>query len=323
MNVKIKTIEIMKSKKAILLGLILVLAFPIAAQITSTDAQLRSQESKAAEDGWHAGGVTTVNFSQLYLSNWAAGGENSYSLNGLVSLFASYKKNSLTWDNTLDMGYGFVNQYQSQGYRKTDDKFEFNSKVGYKAFSDFYYSGLLNFKTQFDKGYDYKADPEALNPISKFLAPAYLTAALGLSYQPNRYFSALIAPVTGRMTIVNDENLSSIGAFGVDPGSKTRMEFGGYIRTIYSKNDFKPEFLKNVTLTSKLDLFSNYLDNPQYIDVNWEVLISLKVNRFLSVNLNTNLVYDYDVKFADPDGGEPKDKVQFKELLGVGFSLNF
>ena len=221
------------------------------------------------------------------------------------------------------MGYGFVNQYQTFGHRKTDDKFDFTSKFGYKAFSDFYYSGLVNFKTQFDNGYDYVADPNGQSPISKFLAPAYLTAALGLSYQPNKYFSAFLAPVTGRMTIVNDELLSAAGNFGVNPGEKTRLEFGGYIRTIYSKNDFEAEILRNVTFTSKLDLFSNYLENPQYIDVNWEVLISLKVNKYLSVNLNTNLIYDYDVKFQNAQTGEQESKIQFKELLGVGFSYNF
>ena len=310
------------SKKIILFVLACITMLPMTAQITDPEADLKSKDTKATEEGWRYGGVTNLNFSQLLFKNWSAGGENSYALNGLVSMFASYKKNSLTWDNTLDMGYGFVNQYETNGYRKTDDKFDFTSKVGYKAFADFYYSGLVNFKTQFDNGYDYTADPNAENPISRFMAPAYLTTALGLSYQPNKYFNAFLAPITGRMTIVNDSTLSNAGAFGVDPGNKTRMEFGGYIRTIYSKNDFEAEFLKNVTFTSKLDLFSNYLDNPQNIDVDWEVLIALKVNKFLSVNINTHLKYDDDVRFEQADG-KKIPKVQFKELLGVGFSYNF
>ena len=312
------------SKKIILLGLILAVMLPTAAQVTDPEATLKSTDTKATDDGWHFGGVTNLNFSQLYLSNWAAGGENSYALNGLVSLFASYKKKSLTWDNNLDMGYGFMNQYESElGRRKTDDKFDFTSKVGYKAFSDFYYSGLMNFKTQFDQGLDYKSDPINGEKISDFMAPAYLTAALGLSYQPNKYFNAFLAPFTGRLTIVNDATLTK--KYSLEPGNTTRMEFGGYIRTIYSRNDFEAEFLKNVTLTSKLDLFSNYLDNPQFkkIDVNWEVLIALKVNKYLSVNINTNLVWDYDVKFKQADGITEKEKLQFKELLGVGFSYNF
>lgn len=311
----------MKPTKIILIGLVLAITLPATAQVVDPEKELKSEATKATDEGWRFGGVTTLNFSQLYLSNWAAGGENSYSLNGLVSLFAAYKKNSLTWDNTLDMGYGFMNQYDSPlGRRKTDDKFDFNSKVGYKAFSNFYYSGLLNFKTQFDEGFDYKAEPINGTKISNFMAPAYLTAALGLSYQPNSYFSAFLAPVTGRLTVVNDTTLTT--KYSLDPGEKTRFEFGGYVRTVFSKNDFEADFLRNVTLTSKLDLFSNYLKNPQYIDVSWEVLISLKVNKYLTVNLNTHLLYDYDIKFKDNDGNE-ETRVQFKELLGIGFSYNF
>lgn len=309
------------SKKIILLCLVLAVILPATAQVTDHESTLKSTDTKAADEGWRHGGVTNLNFSQLFLKNWAAGGEDSYALNGLVSLFASYKKNSLTWDNTLDMGYGFLKQKES-GYRKTDDKFDFTSKVGYKAFADFYYSGLLNFKTQFDNGYNYSVDPNRETPTSRFMAPAYLTAALGLNYQPNKYFSAFLAPLTGRLTIVNDSTLSNAGAFGVDPGSMTRVEFGGYIRTIYSKNDFQAEFLKNVTLTSKLDLFSNYLERPQNIDVDWEVLIALKINKYLSVNVNTHLKYDDDVKF-EQENGRKIPKVQFKELLGIGFSYNF
>ena len=150
--------------------------------------------------------------------------------------------------------------------------------------------------------------------ISDFLAPAYLTAALGLSYQPNDYFNVLLAPVTGRMTIVTVDSLRPV--FSVDPDKSTRTEFGGYVRAVFSKNDFKPAWLRNITLTSKLDLFTNYLEEPN-IDVNWEVLIAMKINRFLSVNISTHLIYDEDIIL--PDEG----KVQFKELLGVGLSYNF
>ncbi len=210
----------MKTTKTLLPLFMLLVSISASAQITDHETVLKSTETKAETEGWRFGGVTTLNFSQLYLSNWAAGGENSYALNALGSVFASYKKGLVTWDNTLDMGYGFVNLYQSNGYRKTDDKFDFTSKVGYKAFDNFYYSALVNFKTQFDKGYDYAVDENGENPISNFLAPAYLTVALGLSYQPNQYFSAFLAPVTGRLTIVNDTKLSDEGAFGIDPGKK-------------------------------------------------------------------------------------------------------
>ena len=177
-------------------------------------------------------------------------------------------------------------------------------------------------------GYNYPNDSVK---ISNFLAPAYLLGALGMDYKPNAYFSAFIAPVTARIIIVNDKTLSDAGAFGVDPGKKSKTEFGGYLRLIYTRNNFKSEFLKNVSFTTKVDLFSNYADKPQNIVVNWETLIALKVNKFISANLNTQLLYDDKIKVPSDKNGdgtiEPGEsvgsKIQFKEILGVGLSYNF
>ncbi|MFZ0280519.1 MAG: hypothetical protein WAL29_02625, partial [Bacteroidales bacterium] len=120
-------------------------------------------------------------------------------------------------------------------------------------------------------------------------------------------------------------------AFGVTPGEKIRSEIGGYVRAIYTRNDFKNEFLKNVGFTTKIDLFSNYSENPQNIDISWETLIALKVNKFISVNFNTHLLYDDNIKIPvdrndngiiDPSEA-PGSRTQFKEILGVGFSYKF
>jgi hypothetical protein len=231
------------------------------------------------------------------------------------------------WVNSLDLGYGLLKQGGS-GYMKTDDKFDFLSKYGYEAFKNFYYSVLLNFKTQMAPGYKY---PDKTNKISDLFSPAYLLLALGLDYKPSDHFSAFIAPVTGKITFVTDQKLSDAGAFGVKPGNKSLTEFGGYLRAIYTRNDFKSAFLKNVTFTSKVDLFSNYLEKPQNIVVNWETLIAFKVNKFLSANVNTQLVYDDKIKVPfDRNGngtietGESIGSlIQFKEILGIGFSYNF
>ena len=118
-----------------------------------------------------------------------------------------------------------------------------------------------------------------------------------------------------------DDLLSATGSFGVDPGSKSRSEFGGLVKLLYIKNDI----IKNVNFATNLDLFSNYLENPEKIDVNWEVIIDMKINDFLTATFNTFLVYDYDVKFTEVENGVSveTDKVQFKELLGVGLTYKF
>lgn len=300
-------------------------------QITDAEKNLREQKTDTTL-GWKRGGVTAINLAQTSLTNWAAGGQNSFAANGLLSVYSNYTGRRSTWINNLDIGYGVIRQ-NGMDLRKTDDKLDFLSKYGQKAFDHFYYAALLNFKTQFSPGNKY---PNTANPnekllISNFLAPAYLIAALGLDYKPNAYVSAFIAPVTARITFVTDPVLSAAGAFGVDPGKKSKSEFGAYMRVIYSRTDFKSDLLKNVAFTSKIDLFSNYLKNPQNIVVNWENLIAMKINKFISANINTQLIYDDKIKipFDRNDNGtlEPGEavgsKIQFKEILGVGFSYKF
>lgn len=296
-------------------------------QVTEAEKQLRSVTTDTLQ-GWKKGGVITFSLAQTSLSNWASGGQNSVSVNGLFSGFANYKKGKSAWDNSLDLGYGLLKQGKDEDFTKTDDKIDFVSKLGQEAFGKFYYSALISFKTQFSPGYNY---PDLTNKISDFLAPAYLMAALGLDYKPNAYFTAFFAPLTGKFTFVTEESLSAAGAFGVTPGEKSRSEIGGYFRAVYSRADFKSEFLKNVSFTTKLDLFSNYTNNPQNVDVNWETLTALKVNKFLTASFITQLIYDDDIMVpfdSDESGlieaGEGiKSKVQFKEILGVGLSVKF
>jgi len=284
-------------------------------QVTEAEKKLRAA-SKDSVDGWKKGALLSANFVQSFFNNWAAGGKNSIAFNGLVSLFANYKKGDHVWENYLDLGYGLLKE-GSGSVEKTDDKIDLLSKFGKKAWGKWYYSALLNFRTQFSPGYNYPNDSEKL---SGFLSPGYLLSAVGLDYKPNDYFSLFIAPITNKLTIVNDEKLSEIGAFGVDKGKKSRMELGGYMRIIYSRKDFKGELLKNISFTTKFDLFSNYLNNPQNIDVNWETLIGLKVNKFLTVNLNSQMIYDDDIDIIK-EGIILGPRTQFKEIFGVGLSV--
>ena len=293
-------------------------------QITDAEKDLRTQPVDSIQ-GWKTGGVFAVNLAQTSLTNWAAGGQNSFAINGLLSTYANYKRGKSVWVNSLDVGYGLLKQ-GSIGYRKTDDKFDFLSKYGYEAFKNIYYAALLNFKTQMAPGYTYNDATSTKTKISDLFAPAYLLAALGLDYKPSDHFSAFIAPLTGKITFVTNKQLSDAGEFGVKPGQKSLSEFGGYFRAVYSKNDFKTEFLKNVTFTSKVDLFTNYLKNPQNIVIDWETLIAFRVNKFLSASINTQLVYDDKIKVPVIRNGEGKSigsLIQFKEILGVGFAYTF
>ena len=253
---------------------------------------------------WKKEGVGSLNFNQVNFSNWAAGGQNSIATSAFVNLMANYKKEKTTWDNTLDLAYGMT-KIGNDPLRKSDDKIDLNSKYGHLAINKWYYSALINFKSQFTDGYNYPKDSVI---VSRFLAPAYILLSIGMDYKPNDDFSFYFSPATGKITIVNDQKLADAGAYGVDTSKTHREEFGAYITMAYKK-----EIMQNVTLATKLDLFSNYSHNPQNVDVNWDLMIALKVNKYISANIATTLIYDDDTK----------KRTQFKEILGIGLSYRF
>ena len=276
--------------------------------------------------GWTHKGNFGLNFGQSSYTNWAAGGQNSLTAQGLFNYEIHYLKNKFKWDNSLNMSLGYCFYSFKQKPIKTDDKIEFTSLATLKATQHLNYGAELSFRSQFAKGFDYAND--STQYISKFLAPAYITLGLGIEWVPCKYFSLYFSPITGRMTIVNDDYLAAIGAFCVNSLdvndttqhaiNKIRYEFGA--RAVAK---FQYPIAKNIEFDSKLELFSNYLNHPERIDVDWQNMLVLKVNDWLNCNLATHLIYDYDIPFYDEAGLRIKgSKVQFKEVLAIGFLIN-
>lgn len=296
---------------------------------------------------WRKGGVFALNVSQGSMQNWAAGGDDfSMSLGAAASLFANYADSLNSWDNNLDLAFGYLNT-TSLGTRKSDDKLSFYSKYGYRFSKKWFYSAMLNFRSQFANGYLY---PDDSTVVSHFMAPAYILISVGFNYKPADYFSVFVSPVTSRFVIVNDQHLADLGSYGVDSatyiyhdstrtlqkrGKKMRYEFGPYVSAQFNK-----EIMKNITWNARLDLYSNYLKNPQNIDVYVTSLFTFKVNKFITASLSTDLIYDDDVKFItykkNPDGSVKQDPItgdkyilkqgartQFKEQIGLGFAYQF
>lgn len=277
-----------------------------------------SAQEKQDTSYWKKGGLASITFSQTSLTNWSGGGDNAISTNARLNLFSNFNKGKNSWENTLNLEYGLIKQ-GDQGVRKSIDKIDFTTKYGHKNGGHWYYTGLLDFKTQFAKGYNY-SNTDGVNDtkVSNLLAPAYITLSLGMDYKPNEIFSAYISPLTSKMTVVNDDDLSDAGAFGVDAGDNFRGEFGAFTKMALNK-----DILKNVNLKSTLDLFTNYSENFGNVDVLWEVMINMKVNDFLTASINTSLVYDDDVDYINKDGNNKGPKVQFKEIVGIGLAYKF
>ncbi len=266
---------------------------------------------------WKTGGLYNLTFNQAALSNWSAGGDKSaISLSSLLSVYAYYANGKHSWDNTLDLAYGFVNT-TSLGTHKSDDRIDLVSKYGYDLGKKWYLSTLFNFRSQFAPGYNYPGNNTKVL-TSDFLAPAYILLSLGMDYKPNDNFSVFLSPLTGREVIVRNDSLASVAAFGVDSGKNSRFELGAFVSVTYNANISKTTIYK-----TKLDLFSNYLHNPQDVSVYWTNIVAVKVTGVISMNLSLAMIYDNDIKSVKADGTAGGPAVQLQEVIGVGLAYKF
>ena len=300
--------------------------------ITSVEAQIQDSIPGAPElvtpkdpdpaktdTVWRRGVAFGVNYTNVGLSNWAGGGQNAMSLTGLFVGTLDYKKTNWEWHNIMDLAYGFQRLGSSTApFRKSDDRMYFQSKVSYSTNPKIKYTALTEFRSQFTEGFRYyddvKRDSSVL--ISNIFAPAYLTIALGIDYQPAKNLSIFVSPLTAKYTFVQDKTLSDAGAYGVTPGKTLRGEYGASILAKY-----KIDIMKNVSFSTQLYLFNNY--NNVNVDVFWDNFFYLKVNRFLTTTFSTNLIYDDDINVLR-DNGTVGPSIQFKNVLAVGlvFKLN-
>ncbi|MEM9340906.1 MAG: DUF3078 domain-containing protein [Bacteroidota bacterium] len=281
---------------------------------------------------WKYGGIGSITVSQVSLTNWAAGGQNSAAINGVVGLFADRTKGRGKWENSLDVAYGLIKQGNTD-LDKSDDMFNLVTKYGYRINRNsekWFFSGLLDFRSQFDEGFDPEDDSTL---ISDFMAPGYLIVSLGVAYDPNEKLSFSYQPLTGKFTFVGVQSLADNGDYGVDPavrdedgnviipGKNFRGEFGSFLRGKYLTKNFE----------SRLELFTSYDENFGNIDVNWQNSLVVNFTKVLSTNFFTQLIYDDDIKIGADDNGdglieegvEFKPRVQFKSVIGVGLAYRF
>jgi hypothetical protein len=281
-------------------------------KLRSETSRTIKKETDTTRWTWKRGGLLSANLAQGSLSNWAAGGDNfSLAVSSYFNYFFFYKKGRHNWDNNLDLNLGYV-QTTSLGGRKNDDRFDYLSKYGYKLDSTgkFFISGLFNFRSQLFNGYTFSGGVATLS--SAFLSPAYIILSAGVDYKPSDKFSIFASPLTSRWTVVADKTLSSQGKYGVSPGSHSINEIGTFATLNYNNT-----IAKNVTYKGRMDLFSNYNNKPQNVDLFMTNLFSFKINKYFSATYSLDLIYDDDVRLFGPNKTSPG--LQTKSLIGIGF----
>ena len=279
---------------------------------------LSSQEEKRDTSYWSKQGSTSLTFGQTSFTNWSAGGDNSVSVLGAFIYKAEYKKNKTLWNNSIDLGYGL--SYQGSEQIKNDDHINFATNFGYQASKVWYYAAEFSYKSQFYKGYSsYPVDKDNKDSyISRFMAPGYLIGSIGMNYShPTEDLKIMISPVSEKMTFVLDDKLSDNGGYGVKPGKKMLAEFGALAKGAYSK-----KFNENILFGSVLSLTTAY-NSFGNIDVDWTMSLDWKLNKYFTFKASTFLLYDNDIKFVDKEGNNRGARIQFKEILGLGFGYIF
>ncbi|GAF03150.1 DUF3078 domain-containing protein [Saccharicrinis fermentans] len=254
---------------------------------------------------WTMSGIENIQFSQAHLVNWAKGGENTIALQSDLLLKANYKKDKIEWENYGRHKVGILSSESYEAQVNTD-QITANSKYGIKASQKWYYSGVFDFKTQFFNGYNNK-DRETI--ISGFMSPAYFTFAIGMDYKPNKNFTLLLSPITSKITYVKDNEKVDPTRYNVDEDKHAAYNTGASI-----VNNLNWNISTELNLKSQLEGFIGYAGKDALTQVDWELTFDMRINRFLSTRINTQLRY-----FTN----EADKKIQFKENFAVNFSYKF
>jgi hypothetical protein len=314
------------------------------AQVNPTSAEETNMKTLAAaqDTGWAISGLVNIGATGTMFNQWASGGINSIGINGLFNGQANYRKGKHAWDNNVMMGYGLLKQgFESDvPWVKTDDRFDLTSKYGRPINAKTNYAALLNINSQFSPGFATGADgrPNRAAKISDFLAPARVLFAIGVDYKPTSTVSVFFSPITYRGIYVGDQGLANAGAFGVEkavydtegniitPGENLRNEMGAYLRINHNQ-----KFLaEKLNWTNKLELFSNYLDKAQNVDLNFESIAAYKVTKNIGISLSLQFIYDDNTQLNKGDvteGGITRPDIgpglQSKYVMNIGFVRTF
>ncbi|MCP9199469.1 DUF3078 domain-containing protein [Gramella sp. GC03-9] len=296
-----------------------ILLFAVAVLMTSGIAFSQEEANDTIPDGWRTEGNVQLLFNQsAFNDEWTGGGVSSIAGNLSINYKFNYKKDDFTWNNMIFADYGLTKLKDDEYTRKTSDRLELTSIAGKQIKeSNYYWSYFLNFRTQFDKGYNFSEDAETgetiRTEISDFMSPAYLQTGPGLMYKRGDNFVLNFAPATARFIFVSKDFTTRPGYvdgeyFGVDEGKSMRFELGaslsGYLQY---------EILQNVMMEHTLNLYSNYLDKPGNIDIDYLLNVDMGINDYLSANLVFQAIYDDNAVGA----------FQIREVFGLGINFGF
>jgi hypothetical protein len=282
-----------------LTGLMLLLMTPLPT---------RAQEEQAEPDGpWTLSLQGLMTATRSNFSNWREGGVNSLGYSAGLKGKAIRQTEAWKQTHTLRMEFGQIKQEELET-RKSIDIIEYGLVLQSLGTSAITPTAAIEFRTQFAPGYNYKKNPfddgrEPPVEVFRFMAPAYFTQSLGLSYDPETWLKSRLG-IGAKETFVRIAELGEL--YGLDPGEKAKFELG-----VESHTEVGFELVENVTLESKLSLFTAF-NMSDFPDARWENFLTMRVNSWLQLNAEITALYDADIS----------TRMQYRQLTSIGISVD-
>jgi hypothetical protein len=256
-----------------------------------------SQQDSVKLDAWIPTAAVGLNVSQLALSNWTQGGENSitYTFNGTGGLV--YKSTGWTFKNNLKFAYGKT-KLGGADFRTNDNELYLESVIS-KNINwpvDPYFSNTV--RTPLGVGYTYGTNPPT--EIAAFFDPGYLSQSVGFTYQKEKGFDT-------RLGIAVQETFTRNNTQFSDDPETAKIEKFKAETGIESVTNGEYVFAENLLLKSSLRLFSRFKTMDVW-DIRWDNSIIAKINDYLNTSLSYLLIYQKDQSV----------KTQMKEGLQLG-----
>ena len=260
---------------------------------------------------WKREANLSLQMTQNYATeNWHQGAANAFSLLWAAKAFANYKKDNIIWENNAEwrVGLSTVSGDTLRKINTTDDKFQVFSKFGYQMHKQWYVSLFADFQTNFFP--NYQQNSQMMN--TAFLTPLRFSTGLGVEYKPLEGLSINLSPATYKIVyaLKSDSTQIKVTEYGIENGTNLLSEFGSSLRV-----EWKWRPLREIEIETKFYFFTNY----KQVETELEIDIDFYINKFMSAKLLLHPRYDGTVEST----ADHKSKLQFKELISVGFAHTF
>ncbi len=315
----------------------------LACIIICLSGSLKAQEDQdTLVEGWNTSVSVGLDLAQLFQLNPKQGaGQNNFGFGGAIFGDAIYRKNRILWENGASwqvglqkVGAGLIfippvsigqeGRLEKVPYQKNIDELRIGSKLGYALDRKrkWYATGAFTLFTNTLRTYpgpptypgNFLRNIVDTLTNTAFFNPAFITLSVGIEFKPDEHWSFYYSPIGAKWIVVPDDQIAALGIHGNpvrgerDPVTglftdfdNVDRQFGSLFRAAYQNQFWKDRLF----VRSSLLLYSNYLRNPQNIDVDWTNEISLEVFKGLKLTFLLNLFYDDDVLVQITDYDSP------------------